>query len=114
MNWAIFMGGGSLVNLPDIHDKTFFESAAEMKPLSMNNADSLQYVLGKKGTGYIIFCESEKVHIDLTADKNSYHLKWINPVTGEIIRSKKILSGKISEIEAPFKGAAVAWLIKNN
>ncbi len=54
-NWAVFIGGGSLVNLPDIHDRKFFESAAGMKPLRMINADSLQYVLGKNGTGYIIF-----------------------------------------------------------
>ncbi|MBD0285360.1 MAG: pectate lyase, partial [Flavisolibacter sp.] len=113
-DWAIFMGGGSLANLPKIGDRTFFESAAKMERLSMKNADSQEYVLGKKGTGYIIFCESGKLKIDLSNDENGYTLKWINPSTGEILQTKmKVPGGRTSTVEAPFDGPVVAWLMKN-
>lgn len=112
--WAIFMGGGSLANLPVIADKAFLESVLEMKPLATKNADSSQYVLGKRGTGYIIFCASGNLNIDLSDDENRYSLRWINASTGEIITpKKKILKAKTGIVESPFKGPAVAWLVKN-
>lgn len=114
-NWAVFMGGGSLANIPEIADKTFLASAVDMQPLTKKSPDSLQYVLGKRGSGYIIFCESAKLHIDLPDDRNSYRLKWIDPVTGEILASKrKIFGGKENFIEAPVNAPVVAWLIEDH
>ena len=112
-DWAVFMGGGSLASLPEIQDKNFLKDAAEMKIVRMENPKSKQYVLGKKGTGYILFCESPTMQIDLSGDKNSYDLKWINPASGEIFGTKTRLSGrKSTEVNAPFEGAAVAWIYK--
>jgi hypothetical protein len=111
--WAIFMGGGSLANLPQIQDKTFFENALNMERLSLKNPDSHQYVLGKKGTGYIIFTEHQKLKIDLSNDANSYTLQWVNPVTGELLKTKKKVPGRIvSIVESPLNGPVAAWLIK--
>jgi len=112
-NWASFMGGGSLANLPKIEDRTFFENAAKMECVTMKNVDKKQYVLGKEGTGYIIFCESRQLKLDLPNDKTNYNLTWINPQTGEIHTTKKKISGGASNsIEAPFDGPVVAWLVK--
>lgn len=107
------MGGGSLSNLPKINDRTFFENAAKMELLHTKNADSQEYVLGKKGMGYILFSESGKLKIDLSDDKNNYTIKWINPSTGEITLSKKNISGgRTSSVESTFDVPVVAWLIK--
>jgi len=112
-DWAVFMGGGSLASLPTIQDKSFLENAAKMESLNLGQPQAGQYGLGKKGSGYIFFGEDKKLSIDLTTDKNTYTLKWINPTTGEILDSKKKITGGItSTIEAPFAGAVVAWLIK--
>ena len=112
-DWAVFMGGGSLASLPPIADPSFLKEAAEMKPAVSENSGQKQYVLGKTGTGYIIFCESGNVKIDLSDDKNNYQLKWINPSTGEIIQSEiQLTGGTVSSNKAPFEGAVVAWILK--
>jgi hypothetical protein len=112
-DWAVFMAGGSFASLPVINDNAFFEKAADMKSVTMKTAKSTQYVLGKKGTGYIIFCESPDVTADLSDDNTSYDLKWINPSTGEIFPSKRrITGGKATTLTAPTGGAVVAWLYK--
>ncbi|MEJ7740428.1 MAG: hypothetical protein WKF97_23665 [Chitinophagaceae bacterium] len=74
-----------------------------------------EYVLGKKGTGYIIFCESGKLTIDLPDDKTNYNLKWINPSTGEVLRSKKKVSGgRLNAFITPFGSPVVAWLVRDH
>ena len=112
-NWAIFMGGGSLVQLPEINDRTFLEYASKMEIMKMNASDQQQYALGKKGLGYILFSESGKLKIDLSDDPASYVLKWIDPATGKISSSKKMVAGgAISSFESTGNGAVVAWLTK--
>ncbi|MEI6950222.1 DUF6298 domain-containing protein [Paraflavisolibacter sp. H34] len=109
--WAAFMGGGSLAHLPPIADKAFYAAAAQMAPLPVTNAAAPQYVLGKPGTGYILFSPSGKVQLTITGDKNTYRIQWINPATGALIpAAKKKVSG--GEVTAPFNGPAVAWLVK--
>ncbi|TDH29366.1 pectate lyase [Segetibacter sp. 3557_3] len=111
-NWAIFIGGGSLATLPDIKDARFFTEAASMLPVVRANQDSIQYLLGKPGLGYVVFSLGGNT-IDLSGNKSTYALNWINPGTGEVVRTnKKIVGGRISAVQPPFKGAWVAWLRK--
>lgn len=113
-DWAVFMAGGSLASLPAIKDPAFFESAAEMAPITMKNLPSQQYVLGKKGIGYIIFSESGNIKIDLSDDKSNYLLKWIKPSTGETLQSEiRLAGGTANSVKAPIEGAIIAWLLKN-
>lgn len=112
--WAVFMGGGSLTNLPKIGNENFYQSALQMERLPIKTSNTPEYTLGKKGIGYIIFSETEKLQVDLSNDNNSYTLQWINPSTGEISSSKKKLTGgKMNAVDAPTKGAVVAWLQKS-
>ena len=112
-NWAAFMAGGSFVSLPKINDAAFLKNAAEMRNITMDNAQYQQYVLGKNGTGYIILCESQNIVIDLSGDNTKYVLKWIKPETGEIVLSGTRITGGIkTTVKAPFEGAAVAWICK--
>jgi len=109
--WAVFMAGGSVASLPEVMDRTFFKEAAKME--AMTNTDTSQYILGKIGTGYIIYSELGQAKIELKDDKNSYNLKWINPLTGEMVSTKKkIFPSILSFFKAPFNGPAIAWLVK--
>ena len=111
-DWAVFMGGGSLASLPEIQDKAFFESAAKMEPLRMIDQKSQQYILGKKGSGYIVFSEIPEMEIDLRDEQKSFNLKFVNPSTGEITSSKKkIRGGTKTTIKAPYEGPVVVWLM---
>ncbi len=110
-DWAVFMGGGSLASLPTVPDARFLVQASELKSMPRNNTSSKQYVLGKEGLGYIIYSESQNVTVDLTSDKKSYLLKWINPSTGETRNSEvKVTGGKLNTINSPFQGPVVAWI----
>jgi hypothetical protein len=110
-DWAIFMGGGSLVSIPRIADPGFFRVAAEMQPSVQTVEGVTQYILGKKGKGYIIFSARPTFSIDLGDDLHPYKLIWIHPDSGEMIQTEVLLSGgnKI-EVKAPFENGAVAWL----
>ena len=113
-DWAIFMGGGSLANLPRIGDRRFLEAAAQMKPLTVKAAGAPHYTLGQKGSGYIIFSQQPELNLDLSGDNSRYTVRWINPVTGEILPvSKKISGGRAITLQAPAAGPVVAWLLKD-
>lgn len=109
-DWAIFMGGGSLASLPQIKDKQFLTDASYMGPITPGIPE--QYILGKKGNGYIIYTESKQLTMNLTGEEGSFILKWINPQTGEITEGKKLLAGALYKIDNPAKDASVAWLKK--
>ncbi|WP_201300865.1 DUF6298 domain-containing protein [Sunxiuqinia indica] len=109
-NWAVFMGGGSLETLP-VTDDSLLQNAIEMSPLANKKDDVAQYALGKKGAGYIVYSKSTDLQIDLTHDSTTYLVNWVNPLTGELLKSKtEITGGKIITLKAPFKGDAVCWL----
>jgi hypothetical protein len=109
-HWAAFMGGASLVSLPEIENMQFLKDAASMTPLK--EKEDQQYLLGNNGKGYIIFSETGKVNFDVLQDASSYSISWINPVTGEVHDSQTRVVGRSKALKAPFKGPAVAWLIK--
>ncbi len=112
-DWAVFMAGGSLVTLPVIKDPAFLADAAEMSAIKINIPGNKQYVMGKKGTGYIFFSETENFTVDLEGDRNNYTLVWIDPQTGEtVVTRTRISGGSKTDLTAPFNGAAVAWLRK--
>jgi hypothetical protein len=110
-DWAIFMGGGSLVSLPPIADPRFLQEAVAMYSRSVTTEGETQYILENKGKGYIIFSDAATISIDLSQDRGNYTLRWIDPDTGEIIKVKKKLSGgNMIRLEQPLQHAAVAWI----
>lgn len=111
-NWAVFMAGGSFASLPIIMDDMFFEDAVYMKFINEKTVQNRQYILGKKGLGYIIYNPSSEIIVQLKEDNNSYSLSWINPISGEITKTENRVGQNKTTIKAPFEGAAVAWLHK--
>ncbi len=112
-DWASFMGGGSLASLQGLRAENFFEDAAKMEVIAMKNPLAKQVALGKTGEGYIVYGETERLNIDLSNDKYNYKLIWINPLNGEMKSAPDRVAGlKLTTLEAPFKGSAVAWLSK--
>jgi hypothetical protein len=97
--------------MPEIKNPDFLREAAEMNPIAMSRGDSKQYVLGKKGVGYILFSATSIVYVDLRDDRTVYNLSWINPSTGAVVQSKiKVKGGVSTVLKAPLEGNLVAWL----
>lgn len=111
-NWATFMAGGSLTSIPSIDNMQFFKDAAQMKSYKDDNQNKEEYVLYKKNIGYIFFSENNDIKVELNNDSNKYVLHWINPATGELIKTKIVVGKKMMNLKSPFDGATVAWLHK--
>ncbi|WP_207532651.1 DUF6298 domain-containing protein [Desertivirga arenae] len=107
-NWAAFMAGGSLANLP-VQNKRFLQEALKFRPMKIKDQPSGTYVLGEKAKGYIVFSQDGQVKINLDDDAKKYSVNWINPASGEMISKGTVIS-KQGTLQSPFKGAAVAWL----
>lgn len=111
--WAVFMGGGSLAAIPRIADPDFLRAAAGMEPSTQTVDGVTQYLLGRKGAGYILFTPHATVRINLGDDRTPYILTWINPDNGEVIRTaERVKGGKTIERTSPFPAGAVAWLTR--
>ncbi|MFC4400121.1 DUF6298 domain-containing protein [Mariniflexile soesokkakense] len=111
-NWATFMAGGSLASMPSINNEAFFKDALKMESYIEEVEGNKNYILGKQGLGYIVFSENSEIVIDLKSDSNSYKLDWINPTTGELIKTKSKVGKAIANLKAPIEGAVVAWIHK--
>lgn len=110
MDWAIFMAGGSFSGVPPVDGLSFYEAASDMSPMEIPDGASIQWILGALGKGYIIFSMKEEVTLDLSADKRTYTLYWINPDDGSLIgQTQKVKGGKTINLKAPAE-CAVCFL----
>ncbi len=105
-SWIAFLAGASLCSIPsEIAAPRFYTNVMKMSPI--NGVDK---AMGKAGVGYVVYSSDRNLEIDLSSDKCSYHLQWIDPVSGESIgRSIKVKGGKVLNLEAPL-APAVAYL----
>ncbi len=108
--WIAFLAGASLCQIPkDVEAKGFFANVLRMEPLS---SDGGGWSSGKAGTGYASYTLNGIVRLDLSSDKGTYRLVWIDPTSGKIIgRPAKIKGGAPVELTAPSE-EAVAYLYR--
>ncbi len=112
-NWAVFMAGGSFTSIPEIRNDNFAKCALEMNSILSEETSNDQYILGKRGFGYIVYSNSNEIKIDLSGDKKNYQLAWIDPVSGELTNaSKSVRGGQLIELRSETKKPIVAWLFQ--
>lgn len=80
--WAAFMAGASVVNLPEM-PKEFLIQASNMKPLSVYEDCSHEFVLADEGKNYILYVDDKDVKLDLSKFKGMFSGTWIDPQTGK-------------------------------
>lgn len=109
--WAVFMAGGSLAALPEALPEGFLLDARQMQPIVASPAAKEQYTLmAKDGTAiYYVASNSQAIEIDLTKNKKTFKIAWINPDTGKMLKELDYRGGK--KIKLPTKGSdVVLWL----
>lgn len=106
--WVAFLAGASLCQIPqEIAAKDFFVKTAQMSPLPP--AEDCRSA-GKTGCGYVAYTLCGSVTLDLSGDKRSYRLVWIDPSSGQAIgKASRIKGGKSLTLKAPSE-EAVAYL----
>lgn len=104
-NWAIFMAGGSLAKVPPIEAMDVYTLASEFQPITSLTESNRQWVMGKAQKGYLVYCLETDIHLDLSHDRKTYKVVWINPVNGEIFRKEqtRLKGGKVISLKAPQK-----------
>jgi len=112
LQWAVFMAGGSMADIPGPSDKTFYSVAATMKPaFSADNRKGIFTLANEQGEK-IIYCSARDImNIELPGPGNKFRLTWIDPVTGQIIKTEnKMKGGKTYKIKKPAEGDIVLWI----
>lgn len=104
-NWAVFMAGGSLAKVPPIEAMDVYTLASEFQPVASLTESNRQWVMGKAQKGYLVYCLETDIHLDLSHDRKTYKIVWINPVNGEIFRKEqtRLKGGKAISLKAPQK-----------
>jgi len=97
LGWAVFMGGGSLANIP-ISDPGFLAAASSMTPGATN------YVL-TGSNGYILY-STGNTQLDLAP--GTYKLHRIHPDGQMEPSTTKIKGGKTATLES--QGTTIIWL----
>jgi hypothetical protein len=107
--WAVFMGGGSLADIPAVADSRFLMTAAAALPVDLPGGSEGAYALGSADKGYIIYAVNAlTVKVDLGGVKGTFRVSRVDPVTGRVDKGASVEGGKIVEIPAK----AVLWITK--
>lgn len=108
--WISFVAGGSMCAIPEVQDAFFYRYTLEMAPLDGLVIKGKQWGMGKPGSGYVVYCASDGLTLDLRRDKESYRLRWIDPATGAWCGpEQQIRGGTRLKLAAP-QSPAVAWV----
>jgi hypothetical protein len=115
--WAVFMGGGSLANIPVIEEAGFLRDAAGMQPIDLPGGPAGQWALSAKNGETIVYSnEPGPVRVDLSSGSGAFRVHIIHPGDGGMEKETiKVQGGKIVEIPASAgaaKGALVYWIEK--
>lgn len=115
MGWAVLMAGGSMPNIPAVADPQFFADATQMQPLELPQTPANQWAIGNEKMGYILYSESTTpIQLDLTKSTGTFSVSYVNPKTGDVVKSKEIAKGgSMVSLKKQAEGAEVIWVKKS-
>ncbi|MNL09397.1 hypothetical protein D3C87_1301570 [compost metagenome] len=110
--WAVFMGGGSLSNVPGF-DQSLLSAAASMKPFALPGKPAGQYCLANAGKSYLFYnASSTPVKLDLSTATGTYTVKHLNTRSGALLKEEKIKAGSIIEFNKVSTGDEAIFINK--
>lgn len=107
--WAAFMAGGSMADIPYV-SQPFLQSASQMQSIDSNIKG--EWMLRKKGVGYIIYSNSGSMNVDMNGWSGTYKATWIDPKDGKEIKTETISGGKNIEMKSGSSSQVVLWIHK--
>lgn len=120
-SWAVLLAGGSLAQVPPCDEvPNLWTSVAKMQPIaplsgtSSTTSTSMDtYLMGAPSVGYLAYLFGEQITLDLTSDKSTYTLRWLDPRTGEVLSAPtRIKGGKSLQLQAPRAGVVCSLVTK--
>lgn len=105
--WAVFMGGGSLPELPATTDKALLKAAATMQPLAGDGMIALA-----NDNEMIIYAGGKNLSVDLSAWKGNFRLQYVDLRSGKVTGDDKVITaGAVVSLDIP-ANAGLIWLIR--
>lgn len=103
--WAVFMAGGSLMNIPDVQEPAFLQKATGYTILdskvTIDHEDDGKWRgyfvrSNQESTGHIFYLNQPELSLDLSQN-GKYQLVWINPANGEVVHKQTVsVAGTLS------------------
>ena len=91
--WAVFMGGGSLMDIPKISDERFLRDAIGMGAYTSTVSAYLMRDV-QSGSQIIYPKKSGQIGVDLTSYRGAFEVFIVNARTGEAMAKRQNLAGK--------------------
>jgi hypothetical protein len=110
--WAVLAAGGSMPDLPRLND-ALLKALPRMKPFEPATALAEgQWALAEPGRNYLVYSATgSKVRLDLSADRETYEVRRLDPRTGRTAETvEEVRGGQVMEFAAPASAAWVLWL----
>jgi hypothetical protein len=102
--WAAFMAGASLCNLPARLPEQLLRDASKMQTI-----DSQDWMRGHSKLGYIAYSRAEELSLDLRNARGKFEAQWLDARSGEPKgKPFKIKAGSVHK----FKPEGILWLHK--
>jgi hypothetical protein len=102
--WAAFMAGASLCNLPARLPEQLLRDASKMQAI-----DSQDWMRGHSKLGYIAYSRAEELILDLRNARGKFEAQWLDVRSGEPKgKPFKIKAGSVHK----FKPEGILWLHK--
>jgi hypothetical protein len=113
--WAVLAAGGSIPNLPQLHNPRLRAALPRMKPFEpAEGLTDRQWALAEPGRQYLVYASTGgTIRLDLLATRETFAVHWIDPRTGAVRgTSETVRGGKRLDFSAPKGGASVLWLTR--
>lgn len=110
--WTILLAGGSLAPVPPCDAvPNLWQQVAKMQPMGQvsGQTEHPTYLMGAPGVGYLSYVRDEALKLDLSSDRTTYWLYWLDPSTGELIGKRSKVRG-VSSLTAPRKNVVAVLL----
>lgn len=107
--WAIFIGGGSLAEIPATLPANFLTAARNMKPQS-GDKNGIYMLQGAVNEQIIYVDGPREIEVNLTDREGNYIVSYINTITGEVTEERKVEGGKKQIIQLQDTNPSIVWL----
>ncbi|MBA7665174.1 hypothetical protein ES703_73243 [subsurface metagenome] len=111
--WAVFIAGGSMVDLPADIDPDLLVRAAKMNPVEMAEDQEKTWGSSDSEKEYIIYVPASKTtKIDYRNSDGIYMARWLDVESGKTEKTAKIKGGSIITLDTPGTGNWILWIMK--
>jgi hypothetical protein len=115
LNWAVFMAGGSMANVPQLENSHVMKLAGRMKPFTGKEKSKNQWILSDEDNYLVYTLNTDSIKLDFINDPGIYQFTWIDPADGKtIVVETREIKSSVSDLKTLLNGKALLWIANIN